>query len=67
MGHQFLSCGFVCLPCTLGAGVVYLRDRHTGGGGFLEGFESGNINRKQRYTLGSERATKCASLRLWGL
>ena len=66
MGHQFLSCGFVCLPCPLGARVIDLRDRDTSGGGFLEGFEPGNIDRKERHALGSQCTTKLASFRLWG-
>jgi hypothetical protein len=51
MGEEFLSCGFVGFPGTPGTGVVYLRDRHAGGCGFLECFEPWDIDRKEPISL----------------
>jgi hypothetical protein len=45
MAEEFLSCGFVGFPRALGAGVIYLRNRHAGSRGFLKGFQSWNIDR----------------------
>src|SRR6059058_1029875 len=65
MGEEFLSCGCVGFPCSLGTGIIYLRDRHAGGCGFLECFEPGNIDRKERYALGDETSTQLRTFRLW--
>src|SRR5215217_7579872 len=65
MRHEFLSCGFVGFPGALGAGVVDLRDWHASGRSFLEGFESWNIDRKERYALGREDGPQLRAVRLW--
>src|SRR5207249_7523047 len=65
MGEEFLSCSVVGFPCALRPGVIHLRDRHAGGRGFLEGFESGNIDRKERYALGGECGAQLWTFRFW--
>jgi hypothetical protein len=65
MREELLSCGFVGFPGALGAGIVHVRDRHTGGRSFLESFQARNIDRKERHPLGGECAPQLGAVRLW--
>jgi hypothetical protein len=65
MRAELLSCGFIGLPRALGAGVVHVIDRHAGGGGFLKGFQPGNIDESVKYRGEPLSGTmRCATLRV---